>query len=107
VSIQHATPASIYLALGEYLDDDTPELISVHIIHEVEYPEDGSRVQFYRASIHIYEPQWAAWLEYAGFTRDDVTTEGRNDESNTESVTAGDGITLFTIVSKSVGDGAA
>ena len=96
----HTTPGKIHRALAKYLTDDAPELISALISYEYNYPAGGSRQIVYNARIHVYEPDFAAWLEHVGLTRDDVTTEDRDDEHNTESVTRGDCITIFTIVAK-------
>jgi len=100
MTTQHATSASIHHALGEYLTDGAPEVIGVYISRDHVSPEGAMSYYHYTASVHIHEPEWAAWLERTGFTRDDVLTTDRNEDSNTESVTRGDGVTLFAIVDK-------
>lgn len=101
----HKTPASIHRALGEYLTDTAPHIIGVYISRDWETPKGTLGYYHYTASIHIHEPDWDAWLQHAGFTSDDVIRADRNDESNTDSVSRGDGVTLFTIVDKPAGGG--
>ncbi|HEY3559710.1 MAG TPA: hypothetical protein VGL05_19710 [Kribbella sp.] len=96
----HKTPASIHRVLARYLDRDAPHIIGVYISRDWESPEGARSYFHYTASIHIHEPDWEAWLAHARFTLDDVVTTDRTETTNTDSVTRGDGVTIFTIVAK-------
>jgi len=103
----HATPAAAYAALGEFLTEDAPELMSVQIANEYETQKRGPSLITYTAKIHVPESAFPAWLELHGFTATDATRGDWSDKNDVVRVTSHTGVEIFCLTTKTTDGGAA
>lgn len=104
----HATPAAAYAALGEFLTEDAPELLSVDIdgMHERLDRPPYSLVT-YTAEIHVMESVFPAWLELHGFSASDVRRGEWNKDRDVLRATSHTGVTIYCLTGKVIDGGAA
>lgn len=100
----HATPAAAYVALGEFLTEDAPPLVSVTINNEHDF--DGPVVTTYAAGIHVMEAELPAWMERHGFTEADVQRGVWTDSKDVLRVTSRTGVTIYALTDKATDGGA-
>lgn len=96
----HATPAAAYAALGEFLTEDAPPLMSVQISNEYETPEGAPSLITYTAKIHVLQSAFPAWLELHGFAAADVVRGVFTKTRDALRVTSHTGVEIFCLVAR-------
>jgi hypothetical protein len=96
----HATPAAAYAALGEFLTEDAPKLMSVSISNEYDTPVRGPSLITYTVKIHVPESVFPAWLEMHGFAAADVVRGEWTKENDVLRVTSHTGVEIFCLTDK-------
>ena len=102
----HATPAAAYAALGEFLTEDAPPLMSACVDIQYEHPERGPLIRTYSAKIHVSVEDFPAWLEMHGIAADDVTLGDWTGKNDVLRVTSSTGVEIFCLIARTAEDGA-
>jgi hypothetical protein len=101
----HATPAAAHAALGEFLTEDAPELMSVQIANEHEFAV-RTVLTTYTAKIHVPEAAFPEWLELHGFTAADPVRGKWTKANDVLRVTSHTGVEIFCLTPRPAGGAA-
>ena len=96
----HATPAAAHAALGEFLTEDAPKLMSVQISNEYETPKGAPSLITYTAKIHVPESAFPAWLEMHGFAAADAIRGEWTNDRDVLRVVSHTGVEIFCLTDK-------
>jgi hypothetical protein len=96
----HATPAAAYAALGEFLTEDAPKLMSAEVSTAYEFPDRGPHLVTYAAKIHVPESAFPAWLELHGFAAADAARGEWTKENDVMRVVSHTGVEIFCLTDK-------
>lgn len=102
----HATPAAAHAALGKFLTEDAPELMTAAINIEYDAPRGAPYSRTYTAKIHVTEAVFLAWLELYGLDAGEAVLGDWTETNDVLSVTSPSGVEIFCLIGKTDGGAA-